>query len=175
MTTLMSEPLKQNPVGYRMGALVLLIALGTIVLALLFEHLGGFIPCPLCLQQRYAYYAAIPAAFVGLILLSSGKGRWAALFFFLIALAFLANAGLGVYQAGAEWKFWPGPATCSGNLGLTLDAGNLIEELEKTRVVRCDEAAWRFAGLSFAGWNVLISLFLFGASISAAASSSRQS
>ncbi len=24
------------------------------------EHLGGYAPCPLCLMQRYAYYAAIP-------------------------------------------------------------------------------------------------------------------
>ncbi len=175
MTSLMSDMPKQKPDGYRTGALILLVATGTIIAALAFEYLGGYVPCPLCLQQRYAYYAAIPAAFAGLVLLTSGKGKWSGLFFFLIALAFLANAGLGVYQAGAEWKFWPGPATCSGNLGITLDAGNLIEELEKTRVVRCDEASWRFAGLSFAGWNVLISLALFGAAISAAASSCRQS
>jgi disulfide bond formation protein DsbB len=28
------------------------------------------------------------------------------------------------------------------------------------RVVRCDEAAWRFLGLSLAGYNALISLAL---------------
>jgi disulfide bond formation protein DsbB len=27
-------------------------------------------------------------------------------------------------------------------------------------VVRCDEAAWRFLGISLAGYNVLISLLL---------------
>ena len=32
----------------------------------------------------------------------------------------------------------------------------------KTRVIRCDEAAWRFLGLSLAGYNVLVSLFLAG-------------
>jgi disulfide bond formation protein DsbB len=32
--------------------------------------------------------------------------------------------------------------------------------MNKTRVVRCDEAAWRFLGLSLAGYNVLVSLFL---------------
>jgi disulfide bond formation protein DsbB len=28
--------------------------------------------------------------------------------------------------------------------------------------VRCDEAAWRLLGLSFAGWNVVTSLLLAG-------------
>ena len=32
------------------------------------------------------------------------------------------------------------------------------------QAVRCDEAAWVFAGLSMAGWNALISLGLAGLS-----------
>ena len=35
-----------------------------------------------------------------------------------------------------------------------------MQSLRKTRVVSCTEAAWRFLGLSLAGWNVLISLAL---------------
>jgi disulfide bond formation protein DsbB len=27
-------------------------------------------------------------------------------------------------------------------------------------VIRCDEASWRFLGLSFAGWNVIASILL---------------
>jgi disulfide bond formation protein DsbB len=38
--------------------------------------------------------------------------------------------------------------------------GSLIEQMNKARVVRCDEAAWRFLGLSLAGYNVLISAAL---------------
>ena len=37
-----------------------------------------------------------------------------------------------------------------------------LRDLERTRVVSCTEAAWRFLGLSLAGWNVLISLGLSG-------------
>ncbi|MGZ8417342.1 MAG: disulfide bond formation protein B, partial [Methyloceanibacter sp.] len=38
-----------------------------------------------------------------------------------------------------------------------------------TPIIRCDEASWRFLGLSFAGWNAVASAFLaavaaFGAS-----------
>ena len=88
--------------------------------------------------------------------------------FLLVALAFLANAGLGAYHAGVEWKLWAGPSTCCTAQGLSTSAGGLLENIEKTRVVRCDEAAWRFLGLSFAGWNVLISLALAAGAVTAA-------
>jgi disulfide bond formation protein DsbB len=35
-----------------------------------------------------------------------------------------------------------------------------MEQLQSFNVVRCDEAAWRFLGLSLAGYNALISLLL---------------
>ena len=41
-------------------------------------------------------------------------------------------------------------------------ASGLLQQMESQRIVRCDEAAWRFLGLSLAGYNVLISLALAG-------------
>ena len=38
--------------------------------------------------------------------------------------------------------------------------GPLLKQLQSIHVVRCDGAAWRFLGLSLAGYNVLISLAL---------------
>src|SRR5436190_2034974 len=70
------------------------------------------------------------------------------------------NAGLGVYHAGVEWKLWAGPQECSGALEGLGTAGGLIDKRQSISVVRCDEAAWRFLGLSLAGYNVLISLAL---------------
>jgi disulfide bond formation protein DsbB len=74
----------------------------------------------------------------------------------LIALAFLANAAAGVYHAGIEWKWWPGPGECSGGFALQWGEGGIVD----TPIIRCDEASWRFLGLSFAGWNALVSAFL---------------
>ena len=42
----------------------------------------------------------------------------------------LYNAGLGVYHAGIEWKFWPGPADCSGALNNFGGAGGLMDQLQ---------------------------------------------
>lgn len=152
------------------GGIVLLIAAAVIVAALGFEHIGGYTPCPLCLQQRYAYYAGVPALFLALVLIAAERPKLAALVFLLVAAAFLANAGLGAYHAGVEWKLWPGPETCAatGVQPLGSGSGGVLGSLSKTRVIRCDEAPWHFLGLSLAGWNVVASLLLAAGAVSAA-------
>lgn len=155
--------------AYRAGAFAFVSALAVILAALAFERSGGMVPCPLCLMQRWAFYAGIPVLFVALVLLVSGRPRASAWLFGLVAVGFLANAGLAGYHAGVEWKFWLGPDTCStGVAPLSPGAGGLLKDIERTRVVRCDEAPWRFLGLSFAGWNVVVSLAIAVASTRAA-------
>ena len=147
----------------------MVLAVGAILSALAFEHIGGYVPCYLCGLQRIAYYTGIPALFVALTLFAAGWPRIAALLFFAVALAFLANAGLGIYHSGVEWKLWPGPDTCSTALQPLSPAGKgLLDRLETARVFRCDEAPWRFLGLSFAGWNVVTSVLAFVAALKAA-------
>jgi disulfide bond formation protein DsbB len=36
--------------------------------------------------------------------------------------------------------------------------GSILGQLQSINVVMCDQAAWRFLGISLAGYNVLISL-----------------
>ena len=70
--------------------------------------------------------------------------------FGVIAAFMLWNAGLGAYHAGIEWKFWPGPAECSGPVDEPRSGGDADGQLQNVNVVRCDEAAWRFLGISLA-------------------------
>ena len=128
MTLTSADPTVQS--AYRYGALALLAAAGALAIALGYQHLGGLEPCELCLKQRYAYYAGVPLLFLGLVSLSAGQTRIAALLFGLVALGFLGNAGLGVYHAGVEWKFWEGPSACAGAQQITSNAGNMLEALE---------------------------------------------
>ena len=153
---------------YQAGAAALLTALAAILAALAFEHIGGVIPCPLCLQQRYAYYIGIPALFIALVLVGSGHQRQSAPLFFIVSVIFLANAGLGVYHAGAEWGFWPGPDTCADRQGVATSTDELMSQLGETRLVRCDDAAFRLFGLSLAGWNAAVSLVIFALLLRAA-------
>ena len=144
--------------AYATGAAVLITATAVILAALGFEYIGHYLPCPLCLQQRYAYYAGIPLTFFALVMLSSGRPWLAGLIFLLVAVAFLINTGLGIYQSGAEWKFWPGPQSCGTMQAIGGTSGGLLDKLDSTKVIKCDEAQWRFAWLSFAGWNAVVSL-----------------
>jgi disulfide bond formation protein DsbB len=144
------------------SAVVFLIASATILVALAFEHFGGYVPCPLCLQQRYAYYFAVPASAIAFFVAHGTTLRWARILLILTAIAFAVNAILGIYHSGVEWKWWPGPDTCATEMPLQWGEGGLARQLETARMVACDEAAWRFLGLSFAGWNALASAFLAG-------------
>ena len=140
---------------------IAVIAVATILGAYYFQYVLGYPPCPLCLEQRVAYYVAIPLSAMILLGLSVNSSRKViALALFAIACAMIWNAGLGVYHSGVEWKWWPGPQDCSGPIPNFSTGGTIFDQINKTRVVRCDEAAWRFLGLSLAGYNVLISLAL---------------
>jgi disulfide bond formation protein DsbB len=126
-----------------------------------FQYAMGLPPCPLCYEQRYPYYFAIPLA--AMIILGESVGsRRRMLLGALLALAamMLWNAGLGVYHAGIEWKWWLGPQSCSAVPGTLSTGGNLADKLKSINITRCDEAAWRFLGISLAGYNVLVSLTL---------------
>lgn len=166
MTVAAHHVLKQE--SYRLGALALLGAVASILTALAFQYIGGYEPCALCLTERYAYYAGIPLLFLSLIALSTNHRGAATAGFALVALAFLANFGLGSYHAGAEWGFWPGPTTCSGGLTPLGSPADLLKGTASVRVIRCDQAPWHMFGLSFAGWNAVISLCLGIAAVLAA-------
>jgi disulfide bond formation protein DsbB len=150
--------LRDEPIAAA-AVLVAFGAMATILGAWFFEYVLGYAPCPLCLQQRIPYYIAIPLA---VIVAAGARAGWPRQLLIgglaVIALAMLVGAGLGIYHSGVEWKWWEGPTSCGG---------------QSARVVRCDEAAWRFLGLSLAGWNVLISLVLAGVAAAAVLNSAR--
>ncbi|MGZ3409621.1 MAG: disulfide bond formation protein B [Xanthobacteraceae bacterium] len=148
---------------------IALIAAATILGAYFFEYVIKLAPCPLCLEQRIPYYVGIPLALIVALAASKRAPPLAIEFgFFALALVFLFSAGLGMYHAGIEWKFWQGPVECTGPLRPFGTGGDLLSQIQNTSVVRCDEAAWRLFGLSLAGYNVLISFALAFLAFSAA-------
>jgi disulfide bond formation protein DsbB len=140
---------------------VALIAAATLLGAWFFQFVLKYPPCPLCLDQRIAYYVTIP---LGVLLFVMARvGAPAALVrvgLLVVLVASLANAVLATYHAGIEWHWWAGPTDCSGPLNELGGGGGLLGQIQDIHVVRCDQAAWRFLGLSLAGYNVLISLAL---------------
>ena len=138
------------------------------------ELVLGYVPCMLCLWQRWPYYIALPIAFFALLALrGEGGRRYLPALAVLLGLVFIVSFGLGVLHAGVEWKLWAGPSGCGGRL--TSSAPSLEDfrkSLNTARIVLCDEAAMRVLGLSFAGWNAVISAVIAGLFFSVARKSS---
>jgi disulfide bond formation protein DsbB len=146
------------------AALVTVIGALTIGGFFYFQYVLGYPPCPLCLEQRNAYYICVPLA--ALLWLGGGYGASRKVMlagFAVIAVVMLWNVGLSAYHAGIEWKFWPGPDECSGPISKFGSAADVMKRLKNIHVVRCDEAAWRLLGISLAGYDVLVSLVLAAA------------
>lgn len=129
----------------------------TVGAALVLQYGYGYAPCKLCLTERLPYYAAVPLGLLALFL----PERLARIALGLAALGLLYGAGIGVYHAGAEWGFWPGPADCGGGNGANPgQVGDFLNSLQTTKVVDCSVAALRVLGVSLAGWSAAISAVL---------------
>jgi disulfide bond formation protein DsbB len=145
-------------------AFVFVAGLATILAAWGFQIVGGYVPCALCLQERWPYYIGLPVAFVALAnALANGPAWLTRLALAVAGIVFLYGAYLGTYHAGAEWGWWPGPIDCGATGAAPSTTGNLLDQLQNIHIVSCTEASWRFPagwGLSFAGWNAVVSLVL---------------
>jgi disulfide bond formation protein DsbB len=151
------------------------IAAATLAGAWFFQLVLDIRPCPLCLEQRYAYYLAIPLG--ALVALAAARGAPRAVLLAslaILALAALGNAALGAYHAGVEWGLWKGPTECTGPIVNFGSAADLLKRLDTVKVIRCDEVQWRFLGLSLAGYNVLISLLMAAVAALGIAKSARR-
>ena len=125
---------------------------GLLIAALGFQA-AGYAPCELCILQRWPHVAAIAVA---VLVWWTGRVRGLAI---LGMVAAGVAMGLAIYHTGVELKLWAGPTHCSGTVGnlATMSAQDLLTRLNATPVVRCDEVAWRFLGLSMAAWNAVFS------------------
>ena len=141
-------------------AAILALAVALLLAVHAFETFGGYPPCELCLHQREAWWTAAGVAAVGLVAIRfQPRIGWAVCA--LLAIVCAVSTGLAAYHAGVEWKWWPGPTACTGRLAGPVsakDVAALLSGAKSVHMVRCDEAAVRWFGVSMAGWNAVVSL-----------------
>jgi disulfide bond formation protein DsbB len=150
--------------------LVLAGMCAVILAALAFEHIGGYQPCKLCLQQREPWYLGIPVMALACV---SAFAKWPPMMsrglLIIVGLILLYSLTLGIHHSGVEWGLWEGPGDCGAvEGGIASDSGNFLQQLETSVAPSCTDAALRVLGLSFAGWNALASLILAFLAISTA-------
>lgn len=146
---------------------IVLVGLGCAALiagAWFFEIVWGLRPCKLCLEQRVPHYAAIGVVVAAIAFARTLQLQWLV----LIALAGLMawSTGLGAYHSGVEWGWFAGPNDCGGAAApVAAGVQDFMKQLQTVKVVACSEAAWRFLGLSLAGWNAVASLGLLAVAL----------
>lgn len=142
--------------------LIGLAMIATVGGALLFQHLGGYIPCKLCYEQRTPYYLGVPVMLAAFLSASFKGPSWLTRALLAFGgLLMLWAAYLGAYHAGVEWGWWAGPTDC-GAAAPSVNTGGagVLDSLDSFVPPACDHAALRIAGISLAGWNFLIALVL---------------
>jgi disulfide bond formation protein DsbB len=155
-----SEHLRREPAAVAALA-IFAVSAATILGAWYFQYVVKLPPCPLCLEERLPYHIVIPLSLLmAIAALVRAPRSLIVVGFIAIMATVLCGAALGAYHAGVEWHWWPGPSDCSGPVTDFSAKGPLLDQLQSIHVVRCDEAAWRFLGISLAGYNVVISLAL---------------
>ena len=135
--------------------IALLLPLALLGGALGSQYLGGLHPCEMCYWQRWPHGAAIVLAALAFTApAGSSRSRTLTL---LAALAIAISGVIGVYHAGVEAKIFEGFTTCTA-MGKGLSTADLLKQISRAPLVRCDEVQFRFLGISMAGWNAILSL-----------------
>ena len=136
-------------------SVALLLPLALLGGALGSEYLGGLAPCEMCYWQRWPHGAAILLA--GLAFTdspTSGRSRALTL---LAALAVAVSGAIGVYHAGVELGIFEGLTSCAATASAATSA-ELLDQIMRTPLVRCNQVQFAFLGISMAGWNAILSL-----------------
>lgn len=157
--TLTAATGRTQTLGAGLAALGMAVTVGT---ALGFQHIGGYIPCKLCLEQRLPYYIGVPVAVLALLAAAFRLPPLVVRGLLLVVAALMTwSIWLGGFHSGVEWGFWPGPTDCGAVLAPPPSTGgSLLDQIDAVIPPSCDQAAGRFLGLSFAGWNVVASIIL---------------
>lgn len=137
-------------------ALVAIATLGSAAVlggAFVFQALG-YAPCHLCLLQRWPHAAAIV---IGALILIFRLPMVTAL---LGAIAALITAGLGIYHSLVERHIIAGPDTCTAAKPANISAADLLNQIQNAPLIRCDDIAWQFMGVTMPNLNAVCSLVL---------------
>lgn len=135
--------------------LALLLPLGLLGGALGSQYLGGLHPCEMCYWQRWPHGAAILLA--ALAFTASSTAQRSRIFTLLAAAAIALSGAIGAYHAGVELGIFEGVTTCT-TVARAETTEDLLNQLMKVPLIRCDQVQWAFLGISMAGWNAILSL-----------------
>lgn len=134
-------------------ALILLAFIAADILLVVFalEYFAELEPCRMCIWQRWPFAVLILLGLVG----AFWKPRLAV---WLAVPVLLVSIGLAGYHVGVEqgWIALPAGCTAGGEATSVEELKALLAKAPPS----CDQVGFTMLGLSLAGWNLVVSIFL---------------
>jgi disulfide bond formation protein DsbB len=132
--------------------IAIMVPLALLAGAWSFQIWGGLFPCEMCWWQRYGHIAALVCGVLALLV--AGQARRALVI--LAALGIASSAVIAGYHAGIEYGWWHGVTACTSLIKFG-GGTDPLAAIMNSPAVRCDEVQWKWAGISLAGFNFMIS------------------
>jgi disulfide bond formation protein DsbB len=131
----------------------LILAIFALLFALYLQYFQSYLPCHLCILQRYGYLGTILISLIGLFIYSHK------IIPVLLCLSFILISSISFWHMGVELQWWAASLECSG---MTEDIGGLKEELENikkyTPTAACDQKSPIILGISLVQWSFVYGL-----------------
>ena len=143
----------RNPrIAFGLGALVCMALLG---FAYYLQYVKGLEPCPLCMVQRFFFYAVM--AFFILAAIHGTRGRGAIVYSVLITLFALGGAAAAGRQIWLQHLPPDKVPQCGPDLFFMLENFPLSRTWEKLfyGTGECAKIDWTFLGMSIADWSLV--------------------
>lgn len=145
------------------GAIVV-ACVGLLAFASYLQHVQGLEPCPMCILQRYAFFAVAIVALAGAI---HGPGLTGTRVYSALITLF-ALVGAGTAARHSYLQEFPDPYTsCGVELEYLVNNFPLAQALPKIFAGggECAQVKWRFLGLTIPEWALVWFVLAIGVSI----------
>lgn len=131
------------------SSLFLIASVVALASAYIMEYAFGILPCELCTYQRVIYYCSLALSLMGLFFRKKVLIR-------LLAVSYLLNMLLALYQVAVENHWIKNIISCGGNIEFSkLTDEQIINGMFSTPTISCDVPQLSILGISIAGWNMI--------------------
>lgn len=121
---------------YTASVLVMLLGFGGFVFSISSEHFGGYIPCDLCLLQRYSML--ITGLLLAAALYLKEQPKIFKTLYFTAMVALLITCSTALYQLLIQYGIVAEPPFCKRNSGLYKQSiDEMLNQIEETQASGC--------------------------------------
>lgn len=137
--------------------LIITISIVALASAYFAEYVLHYMPCPLCVYERFPYLTLIKISLTALIIKKLSK--YTLIFIFL---TLIISCILSAYHSGIERGIFQPSSLCSSMIHIPkgLSVRHIKEMLYSQPITTCTKAAFKIFGLSMAEYNFLLNLAL---------------